>query len=368
MSIAKLKLDESAKLDFGVQITGADGRPDARFVIDGKDFSVSFPCKQTNEGVEVEIQGLSKIFAAGEYAARLEIVLENKIYTPLVDKIEFEPSVTIKTESKVLQVKESVKVAKVTVKKQEINEDQLRKTQAATIIAKSLGYVPSQTQTPKQIVNSALEQAGQLTNEQIATVQEMLALAEEVGIEYDKDLEPIIVEEVTVKPTVVQEEEDISEEEIDEMVESIKSLEDMYETYESGELCIADMDTGEIIDDLIEELSESEEINEVLSRAERIRAKVRFRKSEEKRERKLDVALHKHSDTKTINHRARSMAIKAMKMKIAKKPLDQLSVAEKERIEKIIAKRKTAINRLALKMVPRIKQIEKGRLAGSSNK
>ena len=60
------------------------------------------------------------------------------------------------------------------------------------------------------------------------------------------------------------------------------------------------------------------------------------------------------------------MAVKAMEKKIARKPLDQLSVGEKERVERIIATKKKALSRLAMKMVPRIRQIEKDRLSHNS--
>jgi hypothetical protein len=367
MSIAQLKLDESTKLEFGVSITGADGKPDARFIIDGKNFSVSFPAKQTNEGVEVDIQGLQSIFTAGVYDARLEIVLENKIYTPLIDKIEFVPTVNISTNSKVVApVKESVKVAKVTVKKSALNEDQMRKTQAATIIANALGYSPDHSETPKEIINHALASVSVMTNEQIETVREMLALAEAVGIDYNKDLEPVIAEAVVEPVTVVVEDDGWSDADIDELVET-SNWEDILSTYGPGELVIVDEDTGEVVDELVEELDESQ-INEVLSRAERIRAKVRWHKSETKRERKLSVALKKHSTNTQINSRARHMAIKAMKQKLAKKPLDQLSVGEKERIEGIIAKRGNVVKRLAMKMTQRVRQIEKDRLSHKSTK
>ncbi len=374
MSIAKLKLDESTKLDFGVSITGTDGKPEARFVIDGKDFSICLPCKPTNEGVEVDIPNLKNIFTAGEYSARLEIVIENKIYTPLIDKIEFEPSVAIKTESKA-PIKESIKVEKVTVKKQVVNEDQLRKTQAATIIATSLGYTPTENQTPKEIVNSALSQASNLTNEQIETVREMLALAEAVGINYNKDLEPIVVEEIVETQQIVEEkqedEDGWSEKDLDDMAGGVSSWEHIVDAYEPGELHLVDSETGEHVDDLHDEMAqmnESEELNEILSRIERIKARIRFHKTAEKRERKLHVALHKHSNAQQINKRARHLAIKTMKEKLAKKPLENLSVAEKERIEGIIAKRKNVIDRLALKLTARVRKIEKDRLAGPSTK
>lgn len=367
MSVAKLKLNEKTTLEFGVSITGADGKPDARFVIDGKDFSVSFPCKPTNEGVEVEIQGLASIFKAGEYAARLEIVLENKIYTPLIDKIEFEPNVEIQTNSKVVTpIKESVKVAKITVKKSEINEDQLRKTQAATIIANSLGYVPQENQTPSEIVNAALASAGTMSEEQAKTVKEMLELAEAVGVNYNKDFDPIVEEEVAeivekVEPEV-EENDGWSDKDLDALANSVDDWDDVASAYNPGELHLVDDETGEVVDSLEDELKE-ETLNEVLSRAERIRAKVRFHKSEIKRERKIKIALKRHSSSAQINARARHLAIKTMKEKLGKKPVEQMSVAEKERVEKIIASRKNVINRLALKMTQRVRQIEKDRLS-----
>jgi hypothetical protein len=57
------------------------------------------------------------------------------------------------------------------------------------------------------------------------------------------------------------------------------------------------------------------------------------------------------------------MAIKLMKQKLAKKPLSQMSVAEKERVEKIIAKRGAVVNRMAMKLTQRIRTIEKQRLS-----
>jgi len=43
--------------------------------------------------------------------------------------------------------------------------------------------------------------------------------------------------------------------------------------------------------------------------------------------------------------------------------LDKLSVAEKERIEKTLSQRKTVIDRMAMKMVPKVKKIENDRLS-----
>ena len=144
------------------------------------------------------------------------------------------------------------------------------------------------------------------------------------------------------------------------MANSINDVEDVMDVYDDDELAIIDDEGEEIHSSLKEEV---EAINEVLSRAERIKAKIRFARSESKRERKIQVALKRHSDTKTLNNRARKLAIVTMKKRLAKKPLDKLTVGEKERIEGIIQKRKVAIDRLAMRMVPRVRKIEQDRLA-----
>ena len=151
-----------------------------------------------------------------------------------------------------------------------------------------------------------------------------------------------------------EEEDAMTEEDIDDIVKSI-SDEDILDTYDDDELKVVDDETGET-------LEESSEILEVLSRAERMKARVRFAKSKVKREIKARLALRRRSNNKTFANRARRAAIKAMKLKIAKKPLSQLSVAEKERVERLVARRKKAIDRIALKLTPRIKQIERDRL------
>ena len=151
-----------------------------------------------------------------------------------------------------------------------------------------------------------------------------------------------------------EEEDAMTEEDIDDIIKSI-SDEDILDTYDDDELKVVDDETGET-------LEESSEILEVLSRAERMKARVRFAKSKVKREIKARLALRRRSNNKTFANRARRAAIKAMKLKIAKKPLSQLSVAEKERVERLVARRKKAIDRIAIKLTPRIKQIERDRL------
>jgi hypothetical protein len=62
--------------------------------------------------------------------------------------------------------------------------------------------------------------------------------------------------------------------------------------------------------------------------------------------------------------RSRRAAVQTMKNKLSRGvPYNSLSVAQKERIEKIISKRKSAIGRMANKFLTRVKSIEQHRLA-----
>ena len=154
--------------------------------------------------------------------------------------------------------------------------------------------------------------------------------------------------------------EELSDHELDSMVDGVNDIEDIIDAYDDNELAIVDEDGEEIENDINEEV-----LNEVLSRMERIRAKMRFARTKTKRERKVQLAIKRHSDTTTINKRARRLAIMLMKKRLARKPLNKLSVGEKERIEKIISKRKTVINRLAMRLTSRVRKIENDRLSHS---
>lgn len=219
-----------------------------------------------------------------------------------------------------------------------LSENYLRKVQAATIIAKTLGYEPAADETPQETIRIALALQPELTEEQKQTLVEMLKLSESMGIEID--------------------DKDYSDEELDKMADGLTDWHHIIDAYDDEELALVDDESGEEV----EHLKESEEINEVLSRAERIRAKARFARTKTKREIKVKLALRKQSSTKTLVTRARRLAVNTLKAKLAKKPVAQMSVLDKERVERLLSKRKALIDRLAMKMLPRVKKIEKERL------
>lgn len=157
-------------------------------------------------------------------------------------------------------------------------------------------------------------------------------------------------------------EDGFSEDDLETMANGVTEPEHVLDAYDDSELVIVDADTGEEIDSMAEEV---EQINEVLSRIERMKAKIRFARTASKRERRVQVALRTRSSSTKINARARRLAVNLMKQKIIRKPVAQMTVQEKERAEAIIARRKEAIGRLAMKLAPRVRKIENERLSHS---
>jgi len=177
------------------------------------------------------------------------------------------------------------------------------------------------------------------------------------------DTEPAIGK-VKSKMEDTTESDDISDDDIDKLGDDLTD-DDYLEAYDDDELSIVDDSTGEEIEDDEEEKKMDESaLMEVLSRAERMRGKMRLARSKSKRERATRIALKSYSSSAKINKRARRLAIQLMKKRILRgRDLNKISVGEKERIEKTLEKRKVAIGRLAMKLAPRVRKIEKERLS-----
>lgn len=159
--------------------------------------------------------------------------------------------------------------------------------------------------------------------------------------------------------------EDMSDDELDKMAGEIEDEDDIMDEYEDDEFSIVDDETGEELpeDEDEKEIKEAA-LYEVLSRMERMKAKARIRRTKAKRERATKIALKRYSSNPTINKRSRRLAIKLMKKRLLRgRDPSKLSVGEKERIERVIEKRKKIIGRLAMRLAPRVRKIEKARLS-----
>lgn len=192
-----------------------------------------------------------------------------------------------------------------------------------------------------------------LAQDYITTVRDYLQSKEELVAEsLQPDNDPVFDKDADTE---------LSDDDMDAMINNTQDHE-FLDAYDEEELHIIDLDTGEPVEDTKKDIKE-ETLIEVLSRFERMRAKMRFAKTQSKRNRRMAITLKTRSNSQTINKRARRMAVILMKKRIAKKPLSQLSLGEKERLEKIIQKRKAVIGRIAMKLTPRMRKIEQNRLS-----
>ena len=195
---------------------------------------------------------------------------------------------------------------------------------------------------------------------------------EQIGAKNSKGFDAFFEEDSTAVDMSAydlhDDEDEMSDEELDAMIDSIEDMEDIIDAYDDDELAVVDDETGEEVEDEEEEKSVNEEaLNEVLSRIERMRAKVRLKRTQGVRTRKMKIALRTSSSTGKINKRARRLAVKLMKKRLLRgRDASKISVGEKERIERIIQKRKPIIGRLAMKLAPRVRSIEKARLSHKS--
>lgn len=180
-----------------------------------------------------------------------------------------------------------------------------------------------------------------------------------LGAHNAKGFDPFFAEE-----SDEYEEDDTTDSDLDDMASEIKDIDDIIDAYDDDELAIVDDETGEEIEDE-KEVNESA-LMEVLSRMERMKAKMRIARSKAKRERATKIALRTYSSTDKINKRARRLAVKLMKKRLMRgRDASKVSVGEKERIERTIEKRKKAIGRLAMRLASRVRSIEKARMSHS---
>jgi hypothetical protein len=152
--------------------------------------------------------------------------------------------------------------------------------------------------------------------------------------------------------------DDIKEEDFYDEIDSLSLLEDILEVYDDNELAIIDSETGEQLD----EEGFQEELTEAISRIERMRRRQRWARSKSKREVKEKIALRKTSSVPVLTKRAKRLATLMVKKRILRKDPSSASVQEKERAEKFLHTRPQLIQRLARRLVPRMRQVEKARL------
>jgi hypothetical protein len=146
--------------------------------------------------------------------------------------------------------------------------------------------------------------------------------------------------------------EEITDDELEDMANRL-SWEDIYDLY-------APEDFEE---DLGIEIKE-ESLDEKISATSRMKKHMDFARSAAKRNIARSLKLKRASDLNTLKKRANLAARRAlMKRLLRGRSKDQLAAMEKDRIEAQLKSMEGIVNNLSQKMLPRIREIERSRLA-----
>lgn len=160
--------------------------------------------------------------------------------------------------------------------------------------------------------------------------------------------------------------DEITEEEIDQMVESL-TWEDIIDLYDDSELIYEKEDDEEPEDEDEKELEE-DFLDEKLSVQARIKKRQAFTRTRGKRNTARNIKLRRASSTEVLKKRAVLAARRAVYKRILRgRDKASLSAAEKDRIEQQVARMKYLQTSIALKMMPKMRSIEQKRLASYRN-
>lgn len=188
----------------------------------------------------------------------------------------------------------------------------------------------------------------------------------------DSDLEPREIED-----NEFDAENGIGYQSIDDFINNLSVVDYLTSVYDDDELDFSDFEDFEDPTDPEEfqedekQLKECEEIistsfnaaelMESLSRQARIKLKIAMRRNKAKIAQKRKIALRRHSTTDVLKRRARKLAMKMLKQRFAHKAVSDMSMADKERVEKILQSKKRLVDRLTMKMIPVVRKIEQER-------
>ena len=105
MSDIQIHLDEDNELRFGVAVEGAEaGNVTCRMVLESKDSSMGiiFPGRAASNGeVKVMVPSLKSFLNEGIYPMKLEVMVDDRVFTPLSMNVELKQSIKVTAEAKV---------------------------------------------------------------------------------------------------------------------------------------------------------------------------------------------------------------------------------------------------------------------------
>jgi len=106
MENIELKLDENNELIFDVNIAGTDAKnavPKFRFIFENDKISYGFAGYTRDGNVIVDVPPLKQQLTEGQYPAHLEVLIDDRCFTPLRLDVTFKNALTVTAESVVVK-------------------------------------------------------------------------------------------------------------------------------------------------------------------------------------------------------------------------------------------------------------------------
>lgn len=111
--LSQFNLDEENELEFAYSIQGTVEKPSLiRFIIEGEKFEVSCFVHEQGSNLYAKVPPLKGMLKEGTYNARLELVIDNKVFIPLRETIELKPvaEVMVNKQIKKTPIKENIQI------------------------------------------------------------------------------------------------------------------------------------------------------------------------------------------------------------------------------------------------------------------
>lgn len=125
----KLQKDKTQIVEFQIEIEGTQDKITPRLVLKGRDMSIVFDGKMKGKNAIFEVSKLDRFFEnAKEADAEIEVIVENKYFTPWKSTVEFEVPVKVTvTESLQPMIKEPI--VKIEAKPTKVTKPTIREGQ-----------------------------------------------------------------------------------------------------------------------------------------------------------------------------------------------------------------------------------------------
>jgi len=233
----------------------------------------------------------------------------------------------------------------------EVAKNDTERTRIAEILAVIAGVAPSK-QNSKTVTDSikSLREKYQTRN-QWEVLFPFLRMARDSGLPGAVQNLPYNVSSATSEAVSVDEIRDHIT--MDTMIENI-------------ELVVADLEYDDIAETFTEEEFSLDTLEEGLSIETRQKLSLKLKQHSPQLQVRRERALNKGASTAVLMQRARRLAETMMKRRLFHKPAADMTRQEKERFESGAGKRQALINKLAQRLVPKVRALQTARLHHSN--